>query len=356
MKRRLAVFSLFITQIIYAHNYSQYANPFIGTGGHGHPFSRAAIAFGMVQLSPDTKIDGSSIAIYSATPRLSEWETSAPYCKDIKNGTTRPIIQNIRKTELKKTGFENTQPVEDFKYTQQTDSPVISADRLFDFSTKVEITSLNPRDKIYYMTIDANDANKRKTFTAYKRPFMISKTTQVMAYAERKGKKSLVATASFNRRPNYWDINTSSKASPQYTASGKLALIDGIRGDINWQKGEWQGYQGQNFETIIDFKSPQQLTTLSSTYLQDSKALILMPKKVEYYASMNGKDFILLKTIDNDIDPKDQKIQIKDFTTEILPTEARYLKVKAYYFGKLTKLHQGNSGETYIFIDEISVQ
>jgi hypothetical protein len=58
-----------------------------------------------------------------------------------------------------------------------------------------------------------------------------------------------------------------------------------------------------------------------------------MPKKVEYYASMNGKDFILLKTIDNDIDPKDEKVQIKEFSAEILPTEAQYIKVKAYYFG-----------------------
>lgn len=295
MKRKLFVFSLFITQIIDAQNFSQDVSSFI-------------------------------------------------------EGEEHEITQNINKSE-----FKNIQPDEDFKYTQETNSPIISADRLFDFSTKVEITSQNPRDKIYYMT-DANDANKKKTFTVYKRPFMISRTTQVKAYAERKGEKSSVTTATFNRRPNYWDINTLSKVTPQYTASGKLALIDGIRGDINWQKGEWQGYQGQNFEAIIDFKSPQQLTTLSSTYLHDSKASILLPKKVEYYASMNGKDFILLKTIDNDIDPKNEHIQIKDFTTEILPTEARYLKVKAYYFGKLPKSHQGNGGETYIFIDEISVQ
>ncbi len=32
-------------------------NPFIGTGGHGHTYPGAAIPFGMVQLSPDTRID-----------------------------------------------------------------------------------------------------------------------------------------------------------------------------------------------------------------------------------------------------------------------------------------------------------
>ena len=33
-------------------------NPFIGTGGHGHTFPGAIVPFGMVQLSPDTRLEG----------------------------------------------------------------------------------------------------------------------------------------------------------------------------------------------------------------------------------------------------------------------------------------------------------
>jgi putative alpha-1,2-mannosidase len=33
-------------------------NPFIGTGGHGHTFPGAIMPFGMVQLSPDTRLEG----------------------------------------------------------------------------------------------------------------------------------------------------------------------------------------------------------------------------------------------------------------------------------------------------------
>jgi predicted alpha-1,2-mannosidase len=35
-----------------------YVNPFIGSGGHGHTFPGASVPFGMVQLSPDTRLDG----------------------------------------------------------------------------------------------------------------------------------------------------------------------------------------------------------------------------------------------------------------------------------------------------------
>lgn len=37
---------------------TQFVNPLIGTGGHGHTFPGATIPYGMVQLSPDTRIEG----------------------------------------------------------------------------------------------------------------------------------------------------------------------------------------------------------------------------------------------------------------------------------------------------------
>lgn len=37
---------------------TDYVNPFIGTGGHGHTFPGAVLPFGMVQLSPDTRLTG----------------------------------------------------------------------------------------------------------------------------------------------------------------------------------------------------------------------------------------------------------------------------------------------------------
>ncbi|HQU85006.1 MAG TPA: GH92 family glycosyl hydrolase [Pyrinomonadaceae bacterium] len=65
------VISLFILNLNLAaqtKDFTKYVNPFIGTGGHGHTFPGATVPFGMVQLSPDTRIDnwdGSSGYHYS---------------------------------------------------------------------------------------------------------------------------------------------------------------------------------------------------------------------------------------------------------------------------------------------------
>jgi predicted alpha-1,2-mannosidase len=37
---------------------TRYVDPFVGTGGHGHTFPGAIVPFGMVQLSPDTRLTG----------------------------------------------------------------------------------------------------------------------------------------------------------------------------------------------------------------------------------------------------------------------------------------------------------
>ena len=39
-------------------NYAKLVNPFIGTGGHGHTYPGATMPFGMMQLSPDTRLEG----------------------------------------------------------------------------------------------------------------------------------------------------------------------------------------------------------------------------------------------------------------------------------------------------------
>lgn len=58
MKNLVLLVCLFCTTIANAQ-YAKYVNPFIGTGGTGHTFPGATTPFAMVQLSPDTRIDGS---------------------------------------------------------------------------------------------------------------------------------------------------------------------------------------------------------------------------------------------------------------------------------------------------------
>ena len=60
MKKYLLSFFVLISSFnLYSQkNYTQFVNPFIGTGGHGHTYPGAVAPHGMVQLSPDTRLEG----------------------------------------------------------------------------------------------------------------------------------------------------------------------------------------------------------------------------------------------------------------------------------------------------------
>lgn len=61
--KRLIILLCSFSSIVFSQpldkKFTAFINPFIGTGGHGHTFPGATRPFSMVQLSPDTRIDGS---------------------------------------------------------------------------------------------------------------------------------------------------------------------------------------------------------------------------------------------------------------------------------------------------------
>ena len=57
--KKLVLLLLLLPAQVYAQrDLTRYVNPFVGTGGHGHTFPGAIVPFGMVQLSPDTRLTG----------------------------------------------------------------------------------------------------------------------------------------------------------------------------------------------------------------------------------------------------------------------------------------------------------
>ncbi len=62
MRRIASLLLLFVTTLVNAQttrpDFASWVNPMIGTGGHGHTYPGALVPFGMMQLSPDTRLEG----------------------------------------------------------------------------------------------------------------------------------------------------------------------------------------------------------------------------------------------------------------------------------------------------------
>jgi predicted alpha-1,2-mannosidase len=298
----------------------------------------------------------SSLGIYNVTPGIEFYTTSKPYFKNSKVRISDSVIKTITGNLISKR-FVDAELEYNFNATKSLGLediipvPVIQADKkAFKDKMTVEIISQN-NQKIYYY-FENKDA-----FKEYKEPIEIQNSGTVFAYSTNtNGEKSNIISATFFKKPNNYTIKIKSKYNSQYTAGGDEGLIDGIFGSENWKKGDWQGYQSQDFEAVVDLQKEQKISELSANFLQDSRSWILMPTKVEFYASSDNINFILVKTINNILDPKESETKIVDFKGTINPTIAKYVKVKAYNFGKLPDWHQGFGDDAFIFIDEITIK
>jgi hypothetical protein len=249
---------------------------------------------------------------------------------------------------------------ENTNYNKIIPVPVIqAASKAFKDKLEIELQSQNPKDVIYYLeTIDGEDySTKKRAFAPYLKPFKIEKTCEIQAYVKTKEGQSNTISATFFKKPNNYTINIKSKYNPQYHAGGAEGLLDGILGTENWRKGDWQGYQSQDFEAVVDLQEVKEIAEVSARFLQDQRSWILMPTKVEYYISDDNVNFTYFGSVNNTLDLKLEENTILNFTSnENKEKKARYVKVIAKNFGKLPEWHQGAGGDAFIFIDEITIK
>jgi predicted alpha-1,2-mannosidase len=303
----------------------------------------------------------SSIGIYQVTPGMAIWEETNSILKKIKinfeNGNSELLDLNSNKTRL---GIINTKYnfIKPVRHNPILAVPVIQAEsKAFKDKLKIELKSQNSNDVIFYTTNDATSKLDDRIFIKYTKPFSIDITTDVFAYVENNGQISNTISAQFFKKPNNYTINIKSKCNPQYHAGGDEGLLDGILGTENWRKGEWQGYQSQDFEAVVDLQEVKNINEISARFLQDQRSWILMPTQVDYYISEDNVNFTLFGSVNNTLDPKVEENTILNFTSnETKNIKARYVKIIAKNFGKLPQWHQGFGGDAFIFIDEITIK
>ena len=310
----------------------------------------------------------SSMGIYPVTPGTAVWETTVPAFNKVKvnfeNKTSKTISKSSQAIDL--VYFDADSDEEGLATVGMLESdvekiipvPVISGkSKSFQDKMEVEILSKNPTDKIYYAINENTNPIKYISWKSYTGPLLINETTEIKAKIDNNGNQSNIVSANFFKKPNNYSVAIKSKYNSQYTAGGIEGLIDGIHGDENWRKGEWQGYQDQDFEAVIDLQEVRDISSISATFLQDSRSWILMPAYVQFYTSEDNINYKIVDSpILHSVDSKEDTTRIMPFTINQKVSKVRYVKVFAKNFGKLPTWHQGYGGDAFIFIDEITIK
>ncbi|MEP7039083.1 MAG: glycoside hydrolase domain-containing protein, partial [Acidobacteriota bacterium] len=232
--------------------------------------------------------------------------------------------------------------------------PTIDAARVFGKETNVKISSPEKSAKIFYTT-DGSEPNLQAKL--YDKPFTLNDSAIIKAVSmNEKGVKSFPVEAKSHKMPHDWTVKIFSKYNRQYTGGGDYGLIDGIRGNLNFASGEWQGYQDQDFVAVIDLQKETTIKKVGGGFLQDARFWIWMPTHIEFEVSDDGENFRKVTDIKTDVAVEDMTSTIKNYIQEISPVNARFVRVKAFNLGKIPAWHPGAGNDAFIFVDEIFVE
>jgi predicted alpha-1,2-mannosidase len=151
--------------------YISKVNPFVGTGGHGHTYPGATAPFGMVQLSPDTRIDdwdGCSGYHYSDSSILgfSHTHLSGTGVADYGDIRIMPTVGDLKLHPGSKTNPEDGYRCR-FSHNIEKSSPGYYAVRLDDYDIDVALTVTKrvgfhqyrfPKNKKAHIVLDLKEA------------------------------------------------------------------------------------------------------------------------------------------------------------------------------------------------------
>ena len=228
---------------------------------------------------------------------------------------------------------------------------VYKGSRTFSEENTIELKALDTNAEIYY-TLDNSEPNTNSTL--YTVPFTLNKSTTIKTLAVKEGIFSKIITAHFTKTPQGRSIELFTPYGSQYSAGGKQALIDYLKGPNSYMTGRWQGYQGVNLEAVVDLGSVSSISSISTGFLQDWNAWIFMPDSVEYYASKDGTNFTKLGVVLNTVDEKESDVILQDFSLKT-NTKTRYIKVIAKNRKYNPNWHRAPGDICWIFADEISI-
>ena len=286
--------------------------------------------------------------IQSATINSKKLESAVLYHEEIMEGGELVFEMGL---EPNKEWGAKYMPTTDIANTEQI-TPVpyfTTSSQTFEDKVEIGLSSVIKDAEIFYKVEDE--------FIKYKGPFEINETLQIEAYAVINEKRSFVVKADYKKIIGGRSIQILSEYDNQYNAGGDKALIDHLKGSANFRTGFWQGYYGKDVEVIVDLGKVTTIDKISVGALQDIKSWIFYPPEIKLEGSDNGTGFSPLAVIKNDFPDNEYGAFIKEF--EFVPTskvQYRYIKVKVNNYGVCPEWHMGNGGDTWLFLDEITVE
>lgn len=295
----------------------------------------------------DTEVDDNAMTSLSKIKNLKKlflWESNV----------TKKGIQQLQITQPQ-LQINSGVAVDVFGKSKLGPPAIIVENDIFKDSTMVAF-EINFKGVQLHYTLDGSEPDS--TSTIYSKPFPIFNSTEVKVMASKEGWENSIIADRTLVHARYQVANAKLNASPneKYKANGPNSLIDFKKGTTAFTDGEWLGYQGESFSTILDLEKESKISSVSVGALEDTNSWIFFPKGIKISVSNDGKQFkeVAEKSIPTSIAPSASNT--KNFTVPLGSLATRFIKVEVNSNLKNPTWHPNSGEPCWVFVDEIMVE
>ncbi len=151
-------------------------------------------------------------------------------------------------------------------------------------------------------------------------------------------------------------ISINSEYSYRYSGQGDITLINGTLGSFDFTDEEWLGFQGTDFEAVLDLGELAKISQIECGFLLNQGSWIFSPEKVVISISQDGNDYEVIKTFKNNARKQNDNIKVRKFKVDINNSGIRFIKIHAKNIGICPDWHAGAGGKAWLFVDEIIIE
>jgi uncharacterized membrane protein len=294
-------------------------------------------------------ISGTSIQLAHLKPLVSLKKLSAVY------------IWNTGITKEEQTALKKQFPNTHFNMGYKSDTviakltrPVIEGDvSVFSADLKVKFKK-HIKGTIIRYTLDGTDPDSLKS-PIYKDHVLIKQAGLLKAKAFLPGWISSDVAAEYFYKSLYKPDSARllTPPNPSYKVNGALSLFDGERGSNSFITGQWLGYRENNFEALLYFNTPIELSAVTFGNLADINSYLMPPKELQVWGGNSPTSLKLLGKINPTQPNKVLPAAVMGFDCRFPKQKVSVIKLVGIPVNPLPKWHPGKGDRGWLFLDEV---
>jgi hexosaminidase len=213
-----------------------------------------------------------------------------------------------------------------------------------------ELKSVNPSGIKY--TTDGSEPNTNSI--SYEKPIFVTKNQTIKAayFENGKAKSATIEQPFFITKSTGKEIKLEHQPHENYGIGGPFTLVDGMKGNPSKFGRDWLGFWGKDLNATIDLEKSETISKISINTLLSEGSWIYYPKEIQFLVSNDGINYQSIQIISQkEIETKKGKVVI-----EFPKLKAKFIKIVAINNGIIVDGKPGAGSNSWLFVDEISVE